>query len=834
MRICKMKAICVAFACIMTVPAFARQLSVEEAIGNAPTRFLVSPTRSGQDILYTEKIDNLNVAYILSSHAAAGYVVLAADDMLPPVLGYSDKGDFDSGSIPPAMKYWLSEYGRQLAYANACGMTASFAEKVANRSSISPLCDASWSQSRPFNDNCPTINGKKAPAGCTATAMAQVMYAHRWPVVGTGSNTYISGSSREKMEFNFGATVFDWNSMLPSYSSNYSEIEGAAVATLLEACGNAALMNYGASASGAYPYDAIYGMVKFLGYDKSALLLERDYYTSELWNDMVYSELAAGRPVIYGGYDSKYQNGHTFVVDGYGEDGFFHLNWGWGGMSNGYFLLTALDPAEEGIGGSGAGYNFHQDAIINVMPSEENSEYQLEVMWYGPFTTVNKAYTSIGEVDFIVGSDGYFQGFTLVDTKVTMGVKLVPVDGGDAVFYPASEVEFSSHYGIYEAESYDKYTIPVSSFPKDGSFIVTPAYDHNGSVEDVMIKVGETKSLIMTCSARGVKFETPEASRTLSADNVKVKNKLYSGKACTVTADIHNSGEEYLGLVKAGFENEEGQVRTWLESVPVNLADGQSTNVIFTGVLNSYNTTLAPGKYTLNIFDEAGESICEKPLTVEVFEAPSGRPVYDISLDMVGCTNGDGSKISPYLIGDEIDLEVKIDVKSGLFDDVVALYAYYDDNSDLEFSSNSSSYKSFFVTEGESQSATYHLGTSDFEMDKTAYIRAYGWTSDWSDTSLGWIGRSVYVKRTSNAVEDIEAGRSRLYPNPAVDFTKVEATSAIRSIEVYSLAGICMLDLTGKGYDSMDVDVSRLPAGHYIVIVNTANGIERHRLVKKP
>lgn len=833
MRNLKIKILCAAFVCFMSTPTFARQLSVEDALSKVPERFLESNTRSSQEVVYTEKVGDLKVAYVISAQKDEGYVVVAADDLLPAVLGYSDKGGFDNESMPPAMKFWLNEYGRQLEYAGACGWNTSAVRKITNHPSITPLCEATWSQSSPFNDNCPVINGKKAPAGCTATAMAQVMYAHKWPIEGTGDNTYISGTSRDRMYFDFGATTFDWDNMLPSYSAQYSAAQGAAVAILLEACGNAALMSYGASASGAYPYDAIYGMVKFLKYDKSALLLERDYYTSELWNDLVYSELAAGRPVIYGGYDSKYQNGHTFVVDGYNEDGFFHLNWGWGGMSNGYFLLTALDPAEEGIGGSGAGYNFRQNAIINVMPAKENSEYQLEVTWYGPFTTVNKAYTPLGEVDFIVGNDGVFQGFTLENTKATMGVKLESIDGGDVVFYPASEVEFSSHYSVYEAEMYNKFSIPVSSFPKEGTFIVTPAYEHNGSLKDVMVKVGETRSLIMTCSSRGVKFETPEASRTLSADNIKVINKLYSGKSCTITADIHNSGEEYLGLIKAGFENSEGQVRTWLEAVPVNLADGESVNVIFSGVLNSYNTTLAPGKYTLNIFDEAGESICEKPITVEVFEAPSGRPVYDISLEIADCSDGDGSKISPYLIGDEIDLDVKVDVISGLFDDVVALYAYYEDNSDVEFASNSVSYKNFFVSEGDSQSVSFHLGTSDFEIDRIAYIRAYGWTSDWSAESLGWIGRSVYVKRTSSSVSCIEGEKSKLSPNPATDYTTVEAASAIKSVEVYSLTGHKVLDICGNGAESMDIEVSLLQAGHYIVRAITVNGVETHRLLKK-
>lgn len=834
MRNLKIEAICAVFACMVTTPAFARQLSAEEALQKIPEKFLVSNTRAVQDPIYTETVGDVKVAYVFSSYGTGGYVVAAADDLLPAVLGYSDKGDFDSTSMPPAMKYWLNEYGRQLEYVRSCGVNTHVIRKVANRPSIAPLCKATWSQSRPFNNNCPTINGSKSPAGCTATAMAQVMYAHKWPVVGSGTNTYISGTTREKMFFDFGSTTFDWANMLPSYSSSYTESEGAAVATLLEACGNAALMAYGASASGAYPYDAIYGMVRFLGYDRSAVMLERDYYASESWNDIVYSELSEGRPVIYGGYDSSYQNGHTFIVDGYGGDGFYHLNWGWSGKSNGYFLLTALDPSEQGIGGSGSGYNFRQDAIINIMPAREDSEYQLEVMWYGPFTTVNKAYTPVGNVEFIAGNDGYFEGFTLEDTKAVMGVKLTPKDGGEAVFYPAEEVDFPSHYGIYDAVTYNKFTIPVSDFPKEGDFTVTPAYSHGGEVKDVAVKVGETKSFVMTCSTRGVRFDIPAIERLLTADNIQPVGKLYSGKYCTVKADIHNSGEEYLGMVKAGFENAEGQVRTWLDGVPVNLTDGETVTVTFTGVLNSYNTTLPPGKYTLNIFDEAGESICPKPVSVEVVEAPSGKPVFDITMEVKDCENGDGSNFSPYLIGDEIDLEVKVDVASGLFEDVVALYAYYENNSTLEFSNNSVTYKSFFVAPGESETVTFHLGTYNFDLERTAYIRAYGWNGDWSAESLGWIGRPVYVKRISSGVSVIEGDvKTGLYPNPAVSMTTVEAASPIRNIEVYSLTGIRILESSGNGSESLDIDVSGLPAGHYVVIVNTADGIERYRLIRK-
>lgn len=467
------------------------------------------------------------------------------------------------------------------------------------------------------------------------------------------------------------------------------------------------------------------------------------------------------------------------------------------------------------------------------MPARENSDYALEVAWDGSFTTANTAYTPGGTVDFKVGNDGSFHGFTLEDTQATVGVKLVPKEGGEAVFYPSATFDFPSHYGEYETKTYNQFTIPVSAFPKAGEFIVTPAYEYKGAVKDVAVRVGVSKSFIMICSSRGVKFEAADASRTLSAYNVKIEQKLYSGKTCTIKAEIHNSGEEYLGLIKAGFENAEGQVRTWLDPVPVNLADGETVTVSFTGILNSYNTTLDPGTYTFNIFNEEGESICANPVEVNVLEVPSGRPVIDVSFEIPDCSEGDGTTTSPYLIGDEIDVEVKVSVSSGVFDDIIALYAFYDDTSSVEFSENSVSNKSFFVAPGESQKYIYHLGTSDFDMNRLAYIRAYGWKNDWSGESFGWLGRQVYVKRTSSGISSIHAGKSKLSPNPAVDFTTVESSSAIRNIEVYSISGIKMLEISGNGEESQNIDVSNLPSGHYIVMVNSDGSVERHRLLKR-
>lgn len=824
--------VCIGAALLCSSTGYARQLSLEEAMQLLPEKFISPSTRSASNLIYTEKENDLNVAYVLSTNSGNGYVVVSADDLLPSVLGYSDNGRFDPAAIPPAMASWLESYGRQLSFSIENGVTKAQRASLPQRDPVAPLCSALWNQSAPFNNLCPEISGKHTPSGCTATAMAQVLYAHKWPVTGVGVNSYISAATRQKLTFDFGGTTFDWGNMLPDYQTGYTPEQGNAVATLMLACGNATLMSYDSDASGAYPYNAVYGMVKFLRYDKSAVMLERDYYSSELWNDIVYSELANKRPVIYGGYTST-NDGHTFIVDGYNGNGYFHLNWGWGGMSNGYFLLTALDPAEQGIGGSSSGYNFMQQAIINVMPEKENSDYTLEVMWHGPFTTANKAYSSKGEIEFTAGKEGYFRVFTLADINATMGVILTPQEGGDGVFYPGNDIEFKSYYGGYDSEHYSGFTVPVASLPKNGSYVVTPAFKVNGELRTPAIKVGESSSVILTCQPMGVKIEDSVVERTLTANNIKLQTPLYSGKFCKISADVHNSGVEYLGTIKAGFVNSEGSVLSWLDDAKVNLTDGETVTVNFSGQLVSYTQDLPAGDYIFNIFDENNESICPNPINVTVKQTPEGKPVFSTEYKVTGSLSGEGSNINPYLVADKINLDLTIDVTSGVFDDLVALYPYYENDVEANFGQGSVSTNSYLVEPGSSQTLRYTLDTSSFQLDKNVYIQAYGWTYDYKQSS-GWIGRKLYFKRVESGISDAAVSRPGVSPNPVYSTTTVTASTPVKQVEIYSLTGMKVSDFTFDGSsESVEINVDGLPAGHYILLVKTLQSIESFRMIKK-
>lgn len=827
--------ICVLCALLASAPAFARQMSLDEAIRNVSGRLNAKSIRPTQKLIYTGTYADLNVAYVLQSDADRGFVVLAADDLLPAVLGYSDSGSLDAASLAPAMEYWLQEYGRQLRYAVDNGLSAAPRTPRATRQPIAPLCKATWGQSRPFNDNCPEYDSKHTPAGCTATAMAQVMYVHQWPVSGTGKNSYISGELRLNLSFDYGATTFDWSNMLPSYSSAYNAAQGAAVATLLEACGNSALMDYGQNASGAYPYNGIYGMVKFMKYDKGALYLQRDFYSSERWDEMVYNELANKRPVLYGGYTADYTAGHTFVVDGYSSDGFYHINWGWSGLSNGYFLLTGLDPADQGIGGSSSGYNYRQDAVIYIAPAAENSDYRLEVMLDDNFTTSAKNYPKNGTIEFVTGKDTSYTGFTLAESaKATMGVNLTPVDGGETVFYPGSEIEFKSYYGM-SARRHSSFTVPVSDLPASGEFIATPAYKYNGQVQEVAVKTGMQKSLRMAFARMGVSIQDIAVSRTLTADNIKALTPLYSGKTCNVSAQISNSGDEYHAMVKAGFANNEGTVLAWLDNVPVSIPDGKTLEATFTGKLvrMTDGQPLAAGDYDLGIYDE-DNNLLGSPLGVVVTEAPSGAPVYDMKIKVSGAESGEGTGVSPYLVGDQVTAEITVSVTSGLFDDIVALYAYYDDNNDdVDFSGENSNRKTFFVGPGRTQTNDYILGTANFELNRTVYVNLYGWDSTMSGPGQGWLPQKLYFKRVTSGVSDVEAARSGIFPNPAVSTATVTAKARIEAIDVYTVTGSRVMSVAGNGTEAAEVNVSALRPGLYIVTATTAAGTETFRLIKR-
>ncbi|MBR2155285.1 MAG: C10 family peptidase [Bacteroidaceae bacterium] len=319
--------------------------------------------------------------YVFNVSDDGGFVIVSNDDRTVPVLGYSDSGSIDPDNIPANMKVWLQGYADEIAWLNRQGaqgaqgrQTAQSKQRVGNHSTneIRPLLSTTWDQGWPYQAYCPLIDERNCVTGCVATAMAQVMNYHRWPTAPTTDiPSYYSYRFEDDMP-SLTATTFDWANMKNSYLGNETDDTAVAVANLMRYCGCAVKMEYGLYSSEALTHNVATALTSYFGYKNTTKYVSRSYYAYANWVDLIYNELSQNRPVIYGA--SAVDNGHTFVCDGYKYENntdLFHINWGWSGNSDGYFVLSALAPAQQYTGGSASAsaYTFCQEAIVGIQPS---------------------------------------------------------------------------------------------------------------------------------------------------------------------------------------------------------------------------------------------------------------------------------------------------------------------------------------------------------------------------------------------------------------------------------------------------------------------------------
>lgn len=325
---------------------------------------------SGEKKLITLE-ETLN--YTIIGYKDGGYVVIANDDMFIPVLGYSDTILPDTK--PANLQWWLNCMNTTLEEMKKEGLSYNTITSSSMHSNgAGPLVKAQWSQGEPFNNLCPRIGGSYTGnyvTGCVATAMAQIMYTHRFPTKGIGSHEYImtneDGSLTLKADF--GNTIYDWTNMQDDYSSFYLPIKATAVATLMSHCGISVNMEYGIDGSASTTMQAAIALSDYFGYNHNTRLLNREYYNAEEWMEYIYHDINYGLPILYGASDNL-SGGHAFVIDGYNENGLVHVNWGWGpDGGNGFYDISILNP-------SGTTYKFNkgQSMVIGIDPYHNEPE----------------------------------------------------------------------------------------------------------------------------------------------------------------------------------------------------------------------------------------------------------------------------------------------------------------------------------------------------------------------------------------------------------------------------------------------------------------------------
>ena len=333
-----------------------------------------------------QQVTNNQQFYIFNSEDDDGYVIIAADNVAIPVLGYSYYGSLDVDNMPDNMRWWLSEYDKEIKWAIAQHLeptddtkaewqTLSNARKAKRADVIvAPLIKTEWSQSPWYNNMCPYDSnaGTRCVTGCVATAMAQIMKYWEHPIKGRGSYSY--ESSYGELSADFGNTTYDWANMPNDLSILSSNTQINAIATLMYHCGVSVHMNYGPDESGAMPWWVPNAFKDYFLYSDEARLCSKDDYSLNDWKDKLKVQLIQGRPLFYGGQGS---GAHAFICDGYRSDDYFHFNWGWD-EQDGYYSLSALKPSFLFL--TTADYTSNQNALLCLYPKTDTiSRFVLEM-----------------------------------------------------------------------------------------------------------------------------------------------------------------------------------------------------------------------------------------------------------------------------------------------------------------------------------------------------------------------------------------------------------------------------------------------------------------------
>ncbi|ROT23326.1 hypothetical protein EEL52_01565 [Muribaculaceae bacterium Isolate-113 (HZI)] len=625
-----------------TLALLAAPLTPEQALrrvqGNSALKM---PSKSGTSMklsfsMQTQKGEP--AVYIFDRPASSGYLIVSADDTATPLLGYADSGSFDANNMPPQLEWWLSEYASQIDYASANGIKNTYAP-IANKKEIAPLVKTKWNQGTPYNNLCPSVNNVKCPSGCVATAMAQVMKFWNYPEVGTGrvTATLPSGGTGEGF-INLAQKPFDWNNMIDSYSGyDYTNEQGNAVATLMQAAGYAAKMNYAPGGSGALSINAAISLSKNFKYNPNIQYLQRLYFNTSEWNEIVYNELAAGRPILYGGQSTSV--GHEFVCDGYDGNGYFHFNWGWGGMSDGYFILDALNPNSVGTGGgAGGGYNSRQDIIIGIQPSSVETDVYLTQ--FGNLSA-SASGSNISLALNYNGNVGNWVNAGISAVKVRMGAEIVSVDNPEIkpqyVRLFSNDIDIPAltlnGYNISYQGIKGNATVSIPSILPNGKYKVTVCTQDANKTDAPWTPVCTTNGaynfVYVTKNGNSCSVENFNETE-LSIVSAEPTTQVYYENACRFRLSVKNNSNLELsgGFYPVLYD---GNTPAFLgEGITMSLAPGESDNVEFVTTFELLKGVSAPTEtkeYTLRFSKNASGSAFynwSKPLSMGLLlRAPS-------------------------------------------------------------------------------------------------------------------------------------------------------------------------------------------------------------------
>lgn len=600
--------------CVSALFANGKQISQNAAISAARKYSRTGQVAPAKNL----RSDKTNNAPYYAFNLEQGYVIVSGDDEMTELVGYAENGFFDAENVPPQMQLWLDGYAEYVA---AVQSGKAKARKILLSDSpsvvVEPLVTTKWNQDAPFNNFAPEYtddnnNTQRCATGCAATAMAQIMKFHNWPEQGVGHYSY-EHQSFGTISSNFSEHVYDWTNMIDRYNNGeYSNVQADAVALLMKDCGVSLNMNYG-PVSGASIYSYTPAFKNYFRY--SSRTVNRSGCETAEFTKIITDELQEGRPIIYCGTGED--GGHAFVVDGYDTNYFLHVNWGWGGYSDGYFDMNYMDPTGLGIGGGSGAFKWNQ-GIVLARPLKDGVEpYEfIQQLCFVLFNDVQGGIFCEQEMPANKGDDVtiLLRNTANLSGESFFGSLNVGVfDDSGALVTMGNEERIENNNGeLLEFQSGSLYSVDLpmtlnTAGIADGNYIVRAMSKANG---DVWRKFASTDCLNMTVADGKVYLSAPTPNISMVGIG-SYDTATYKGFSFNADVTVHNSssipvdgsimftvtdsetGDALSGSLRAiVYDNCDFKARISFPTTSDFFVIGKTYNISFTGFQTTDGKTL--------------------------------------------------------------------------------------------------------------------------------------------------------------------------------------------------------------------------------------------------
>lgn len=613
--------------------------------------------------------------FIFNSDSENRFVIVGGEKTGFTVLGYSDAGTFDPDKIPPQAQWLFDQYSQEIRqYRSRRHSPDTQTAETATLTPVAPLLGRiAWDQNAPYNLFCPLYIGNyRAATGCAATAMAQIMRYHKYPETGHGTHSYTPTwyEGIGTLTVDYSQSHYDWELMKEQYATDTDpeSPEAIAVASFMRDCGVAINMEYGPQ-SGANSIDWCEAITDHFGYSPSVAYRQRSLYDGNEWNRIIRDEISAGRPVYVTGFTAE--GGHAFVFDGYDADGLIHVNWGWSGMSNGYFRTTALTPSSQGTGGSSGGFNSRQIIITGLRRPVEGDLPAATLASEEGLTASRSKFATTDKINFKLNGKTFNMGWQ--DSRCDFYLGVMDADNTIVATFPGDtgrEIAKDAEIRNLTFNNVDFSTI------SNGNYTIVPLATAAGGDNFERIRdkdLNYPNYMLLSVNDGNAILSTPMQPK-LVLNALSVSGKIYNNHKFSASTTVANDGDvEYYGALRLALMPLTGNNKlAYSDEYLTDLMPGESCDIDMTASFKA-----EPGSYRLALVN-VNNSVIGSPVEIEILAATEndGMPTAVSSPSFADNTAVDKENMK---------ITARMTADGGLFSGLLYIYIYDVDSDDIVY-----------------------------------------------------------------------------------------------------------------------------------------------------